>query len=125
MDTKQVGERLVALCNEGKYEQAVDELYDPNITSVEASAGGPEVPVEVQGIDGVRDKNKWWMDNHTIHAASTEGPYPHHDKFAVKHHFEVTPTAGPMAGNRYKMEEVAVYTVKDGKIVREEFYYSM
>jgi hypothetical protein len=30
-----------------------------------------------------------------------------------------------MAGRRTKLEEVALYTVKDGKIVREEFFYSM
>lgn len=30
-----------------------------------------------------------------------------------------------MKGKRMKLHEVAVYTVKDGKIVREEFFYDM
>jgi len=30
-----------------------------------------------------------------------------------------------MAGQRMKMDEVALYTVKDGKIVHEEFFYDM
>jgi len=29
------------------------------------------------------------------------------------------------SGQRFKMEEVALYTVKDDKIVKEEFFYSM
>jgi ketosteroid isomerase-like protein len=123
MDTKQVGERLVALCNDGKNEQAVNELYHDDVISVEAMAGGP-MPAESRGIEAVRGKGKWWSENHEVHSSRTEGPYPHHEKFAASHHYEVTPKTGPMAGKRFKMDEVAVYTVKDGKVVREEFYYN-
>ena len=35
---------------------------------------------------------------------------------------DVTPKA---SGERMQMDEVAVYTVKDGKIVQEEFLYAM
>jgi len=124
MDTKEVGEKLVALCREGKNVEAVDTLYGPDIVSVEAISM-PDMPAEMRGIEAVRGKNQWWLDNHEIHSASSEGPYPHGDKFAVKYAYDVTAKAGPMAGNRMKMDEVAVYTVHDGKIVREEFYYSM
>jgi ketosteroid isomerase-like protein len=37
----------------------------------------------------------------------------------------VTPKAGPQKGKRMQMDEIGVYTVKNGKIVREEFFYSM
>jgi hypothetical protein len=30
-----------------------------------------------------------------------------------------------MKGKRVGMDEVGIYTVKNGKIVREEFFYSM
>jgi hypothetical protein len=30
-----------------------------------------------------------------------------------------------MAGQRMRMEEVGMYTVQGGKIVREEFFYTM
>lgn len=124
MDPKEVGEKLVALCREGKNLEAVDTLYGADIVSVEAMST-PEMPAEMRGIEAVRGKNQWWLDNHEIHSASAEGPYPHGEKFAVKYAYDVTAKAGPMAGNRMKMDEVAVYTVRDGKIVREEFYYSM
>jgi len=123
MDVKQVGERLVELCNQGKYDQAVDELYDVNIVTVEAS-GNEEMPAEMHGIDAVRGKGQWWTDTFEVHESSAQGPYPHHDKFAVRHQFDITARTGPTAGQRVKMDEVAVYTVKDGKIIREEFYYT-
>ena len=33
--------------------------------------------------------------------------------------------AGPMAGKRMQAEEAGLYTVKNGKIVQEEFFYDM
>jgi ketosteroid isomerase-like protein len=38
---------------------------------------------------------------------------------------DVTAKAGPMAGKSFSMEEAGLYTVKDGKVVQEEFFYSM
>ena len=124
MDTKQVGEKLVALCREGRNLDAVNTLYSPDIVSVEAMQNGP-MPAEQRGIDAIRGKNQWWMDNHEVHAASTEGPYPNGDRFTVKYHYEVTPKTGPMSGKRMAMDEVALYTVANGKIVKEEFFYAM
>jgi ketosteroid isomerase-like protein len=43
------------------------------------------------------------------------------NQFAVQYTFDVTfkPT-----GQRTEMSEMALYTVKDGKIVREQFFYN-
>jgi hypothetical protein len=42
------------------------------------------------------------------------------NRFAVYYNYDVTfkPT-----GKRNNMEEMALYTVKDGKVVREQFFY--
>jgi hypothetical protein len=124
MDTKQVGEKLVSLCQKGRNLDAIESLYSPDIVSVEAM-GSPEVPAELRGIDKIRGKNKWWMENHEVHSSKVDGPFPHNDRFAVKFSYEVTPKTGPMKGKRFGMDEVGIYTVKNGKIVREEFFYSM
>lgn len=124
MDTKEVGKKLVDYCTRGENLKAVDELYGKDIVSVEVF-GTPEMPAEMRGVDKVRGKNQWWLDNHDIHSASVEGPFPHKDRFAVKYHYDVTAKQGPMAGQRMKMDEIGLYTVKDGKIVREEFFYDM
>ncbi len=123
MDTKQVGEKLVSLCSKGKNMEAVESLYSKDIVSVEAM-GSPEMPAEWRGIDKIKGKNQWWYDNNEVHSAKVEGPFPNNDRFAVKFHWDVTPKAGPRKGKRMQMDEVGIYTVKNGKIVREEFFYS-
>ena len=120
-----VGKRLVELCNAGQFYQAVTELYGPSIVSVEATAEPGQSP-EVQGLPEVLKKMQWWTDNHEVHGSTTTGPFPHlGDRFAVIFEFDVTPKFGPMNGKRFTMQEVGVYTLKDSKIVREEFFYSM
>jgi hypothetical protein len=122
MDTKQVGDKLVELCKAGKNKEAIDTLYDKDIVSIEAQ-GDATMPAEMRGIDAIRGKNQWWIENHEVHSAEVKGPFPHGDRFAVTYSYEITPKVGPGKGKRTKMEEVAVYDVKNGKIAREEFFY--
>ena len=124
MTTQEIATQLVALCRAGRNIEAVDALLSDNVVSVEAR-GDETMPAEMTGRDTIRGKNEWWVNNHKIHNASVKGPYPNGDRFAVIFHFDVTPVTGPMAGQRMRMEEVALYTVADGKITREEFFYDM
>lgn len=121
-DVLTVGRELVDLCRRGKYLEAVERLYAPDIVSVEAS-GDETMPAEMRGIDAVRGKGEWWLANHEVHGSEAKGPFPHGDRFAVFFTMDVTSKTGPFAGKRMQFEEVALYTVKDGKIVREEFFY--
>lgn len=122
MNTKEIGQRLVDLCREGKNLEAVATLYSPDIVSIEAQTP-PGMPAEMKGLEAIRGKNEWWVNNHEVHSASAKGPFALGDRFSVVFNFEVTPKTGAESGKRMKMEEVALYTVKDGKIVREEFMY--
>lgn len=123
MNAMAVGERLVSLCREGKNMDVIEELYSDDVVSVEAMAPPDGGDRTSNGIEAVRGKNQWWNENHEVHEASVRGPYPHgDDRFCALFEFEVT---FKPADQRFKMEEVAHYTVKDGKIVREEFFYSM
>jgi len=123
-DTLAVGKKLVELCKEGKMTEAMDTLYSPDIVSVEAGAP-PGQSAKVEGIAAVKGKGEWWVANHEVHKGEAEGPYPHGDRFIVHFKFDVTAKSGPMAGKRFTMDEAALYTVKDGKVVHEEFFYSM
>ena len=117
--TAAVAEELVALCKAGRNMDAIESFYSPDIVSVE-SMGNETMPRESKGIDAIRGKNKWWGENNEVHSATVEGPFLGDDKFAVYYNYDVTfkPT-----GQRNTMEEMALYTVKDGKIVREQFFY--
>lgn len=123
MTLKEIGERLVELVRQGKNLEALYELYGKDIASIEAAeppAGGERVS---KGIEAVEAKNKWWAEHHEVHAASVKGPYPHgEDRFCVIYSYDVT---NKPSGQRFEMEEVALYIVADGKIVQEEFFYSM
>lgn len=59
---------------------------------------------------------------HEIHASNVEGPFPNGDRFAVFFDYDLTSKENKQ---RFHMKEVALYTVKGDKIVREEFFYSM
>jgi hypothetical protein len=119
--TAAVAQELVALCRAGKNMEAIARLYSPQITSIEP-VGSPDMPAEQQGIDAIRGKNEWWLANHEIHSAQVDGPFVGENDFVVRYDFDVTfkPT-----GQRMQMRELAHYAVKDGKIVREEFFYHM
>ena len=120
MTNLEIGKKLVELCQQGKNQEAMDTLYAKDIVSVEAAAMG-NMPAESRGIDAVNGKGKWWYDNHTVHSATIEGPYPHgSDRFAVRFVYDVT---NKPSNKRIKMDEIAVFTVKGDKIVREEFFY--
>lgn len=122
MDTKAVGEKLVAFCKEGKNLEAIANLYDNDIVSVEAM-GPPDMPLEMRGIEAVRGKNEWWINSHEVHSGKTEGPFVNGDQFATISEYDVTAKEGPQAGQRFQMKEVGVYTVANGKVVREVFHY--
>lgn len=124
MTTQEIAAQLVALCRAGRNIEAVEALLSDDVVSVEAR-GDETMPAKMSGRHTIRGKNEWWVNNHKIHHASVKGPYPNGDRFAVIFNFDVTPVTGPMAGKRMRMEEVALYTVAGGKIIREEFFYDM
>ena len=117
----EIANDLVNLCSKGEFATVLDKYYSDDIVSIEPVAA-PNMPARQEGIAAVRGKNEWWVENHDIHSASVEGPFVSEGQFAVRFTFDVTfkPT-----GQRSKMTEMALYTVKKGKIVQEEFFYNM
>ncbi len=123
MTNAEVGERLCELCREGKNLEAIDELYADDVVSVEAAEGDGPLPRTVEGKETVRGKTEWWANAHEVHDNEVMGPFPHgDDRFAVFFDVDVTNIE---SDQRFQLREVAVYTVADGHVVREEFYYAM
>ena len=121
MTTQEVADKLVKLCSVGEFLEAVEALYSTDIVSMEAGAppGGSR---EAKGLAAVKAKAEWWTANHEVHSSVVEGPLVAGAHFAVV--FKMDVTFKPQS-KRFKMEEVAVYKVADGKIVYEEFFYNM
>jgi ketosteroid isomerase-like protein len=108
---------FAALLREGKEAEAAARFNAPDIVSLEAM-DGPMARAE--GAEAVARKAAWWTDNHTVHDARVEGPWPHGDQFALKFWIDVTPRDGA----RMQMDEIGLYTVRDGRIVEERFFYA-
>jgi hypothetical protein len=120
MTTMEIGKKLVELCSNGQNQQAMESLYAQDIVAVEAGAPAG-MARESKGLQAVLGKAKWWADNHTVHSAKVEGPWPHDERFIVRFSYDITFKA---TGKRSTLDEAALYTVANGKIVREEFFYS-
>jgi ketosteroid isomerase-like protein len=118
MRTMEIAQQLVTMCREGK--ETFDRLYAPDAVSVEAGAP-PGMDAETRGLEAIKAKSAWWYDNHTVNSFGVTGPWPHGERFIVG--FQIDVTYKPN-GQRMQMEEMALYTVRDGKIVREEFFYA-
>jgi SnoaL-like domain len=117
MNTEEVATRLVELCRNGEWRKALDELYAKDIVSVEAHEM-ENMPAEMRGIDQVRGKTDWWEKNMEVHSAKVSGPFVARDTFVVQFDIDVTNKASK---KRMQMSEVGIYTVKNGKVAREEF----
>lgn len=119
MTLKEIADELVAGCREERTRENLDKLYAPDAVSVEAmDMGGGR---ETAGLAGIHGKHDWWDGAFVTHGLTVEGPFLHgDDRFAVIFGMDTTEKA---TGRRSQGREVAVYHVKDGRIVREEFFY--
>ena len=115
MSIQTVAARFVELCNQGKNFEVMRTMYAPDIVSVEGDGA------QTAGQGPVIGKSERWQSVNTIHGEKLRGPFFNGpDQFAVHFTFDVTPKA---SGQRVTIEEVGVYTVKDEKITREQFFY--
>jgi hypothetical protein len=117
MNTEEVATKLVEFCRKGEWMKAIDELYGKDIVSVEPRAM-ENMPAEMRGIDQVRGKTDWWEKNMEVHSAKVSGPFVARDTFVVQFDVDVTDKGSK---KRMQMSEAGIYTVKDGKVSREEF----
>jgi ketosteroid isomerase-like protein len=119
MSVTEIANRYVALVKEGRNEAALEELFAQDAVSVEASAPPGADPVS-SGLAAIRAKGEWWGSNHEVHKAELSGPYPNGDRFAVRFTYDITHKP---SGKRIVMDEIGLFTVENGKISREEFFY--
>jgi hypothetical protein len=115
MDIKTIAEKLVAYCRAGDFAGAQTELYAPNAESFEPTGWGPEHTV---GLDAIKAKGEAFQSGiEEVHGMSVSDPVIANETFAITINMDVTMKGQP----RMNMNELCIYTVKDGKIVKEQF----
>jgi len=114
MDTREVAQAVTVMLREGK--DAGAAFWHEDVSSIEAMGGSPAV----HGKEAVTAKGANWSAAHEVHGFVVEGPYVNDDQFAL--HMEIDITVRD-TGQRIQMKEVGLYTVQDGKVVEERFFY--
>jgi hypothetical protein len=118
MTTQEVANRYNELSQTGQWDKIQDELFADNAVSIEPpSSPGMQ---SVEGIAAIKEKGKRFGEMvEEMHGGYTTAPVIGGRFFSVGMGMDCT-----MKGmGRQKMDEVALYEVKDGKIVREQFFY--
>ncbi len=112
MNTEEIAKKVVQFVRKQAWYEALDQLYDKDVVSVEATAP------ESRGKEEVRKKIDWWMKAMEVHSFKADEPFVAQDRFVIQYDADLTDKESKQ---RRRLSEVGVYTVKNGKIVREEF----
>ncbi len=123
MTIHQIADRWVELVRSYQDEQAMRELYSPNIESVENGAQSGEKKLEVKrGFEGKAEKNKMWDEMVAeVHEIKVSDPVVGDRGFACSIYMDVT--YRDEKWGRQQMTELCMLEVVDGKIIREEYIY--
>ena|SRR5258707_3078484 len=120
MNAREVANRLVQLCREGKDIDAINELYDDNIVSLEPE-GSPMTGKTVGKEAVLESTNRWYSSVEQLHSVHISDPIVSGNFFACTMNFDIT----FKGQDRNAMGELCVYEVKDGRIVTSQFFYNM
>ncbi len=117
MSTKEVADKLVAMCREGKFADVYKEMFADDAVAIEPDVSPAP---RTEGKKALLQKAAQFNDMvEEMHAFSVSDPIVADSYFACTMLLDAT-----MKGQgRQKMEEVCVYGVKDGKVVSEQFFY--
>ncbi len=118
MTTAEVAARYDALAKTNQWEAIQDELYAADAVSIEPEhAQGMQ---SVTGMEAIKEKGRQFQGMiEEMHGGYCSEPVVGGRFFSVAMGMDIT-----MKGmGRMNMDEIAVYEVKDGKIVKEQFFF--
>ena len=118
MTTQEIANRLSELFKENKWMEAQEELFSKDAESIEpAHSQGLQT---VKGLDAIKKK----ADDFNNMIEEVHGGYAGEPIVAGNHIALAMGIDCTYKGmGRQNMDEIALYEVKDGKIVKEQFFY--
>ena len=120
MSTQEVANRFNELGQTGQYDKIQDELYAENAVSIEPEKAHSMGLNNAEGINAIREKGKRFNEMvEEMHGGYSTEPVVAGNHFCLAMGMDVT----FKGTGRTKIDEIAVYEVKDGKIVKEQFFY--
>ena len=118
LTTQEVADRFNELAQTGQFEKVQEELFADDAVSIEP----PQTPglQTVEGKEAIKRKAEMFNASvEEMHGGYSKEPIVVGNFFAVVMGLDAT-----MKGmGRVKMDEIAIYEVKNGKIVKEQFFF--
>jgi hypothetical protein len=120
MTTQEVANRYYELTSENKFDILLDELYSNDIECIEPANNGISSLQNIKGLDTKKQKDKNFGEAmEEMHSAYCDAPIVAGKYFSLKMGMDVT-----LKGvGRINMDEICVFEVEDGKIIKEQFFY--
>ena len=118
MTTQEVAARFNELAQQEKWFEIQDEFFSDDVKSIEP----PQAKFlhNAEGKTAVRKKGEEFVARiEVFHSGQTSAPLVAGNFFAVSRKKDMT-----VRGiGRIQIEQIMLYEVKDGKIIREQFFY--
>jgi hypothetical protein len=120
MTTQEVANRFNELAQTGQWDQIQAELFADNAVSIEPPHAAAMGMSNAEGMEAIKKKGEAFNSMvEEVHGGYSSTPVVAGNHFSVGMGMDVT-----MKGmGRSKKDEIAVYEVKDGKIVKEQFFF--
>ncbi len=120
LTTQEVANRFNEHAQTGQWDKIQAEFYSEDAVSIEPAHAAAIGMANAVGLAAIRKKGEDFNNGvEEMHGGYSTPPVVGGNFFSVGMGMDVT-----MKGaGRMKMDEVAVYEVKDGKIVSEQFFY--
>lgn len=114
--TQEIAQELVQHCRTGQFDKAY-ALYDEKCVSIEPKGAMNEI---AEGMDAIRVKGEQWNAMvEEMHSGEVSDPIVAGNFFSVTMKNDIT----FKGRGRQKIEEICVYEVQNGKVVKEQFFY--
>jgi hypothetical protein len=116
METIRIANDLIAMFRQGKFLEAGERYWADDVLSIEPMTGDM---ARLRGKAAARAKGEWWVGAHEVHGVEIQGPYVNGDQCIIRFVMDLTVRE---TAKRSTLDELGIYTLKQGKIVEEKFF---
>ncbi|NBW75787.1 MAG: nuclear transport factor 2 family protein [Sphingomonadaceae bacterium] len=117
---REIARDFTALLRAGQFEAAGERYWAPDVTSIEPAGSARGMCAAVTGVAEVRRKCHARFAATRIDELGIDGPFVTGNQFAL---FLDLMIADPLGSTRYPFSEIALYTVRDGRIAEERYFH--
>ncbi len=116
----EVARDFTDMLRQGQFVAARERFWAADVRSIEPHDLPDGIAAEVSGIDAARAKTIRWFGSRHVHDLSIDGPFVTGNQFAL---FLDMMIAGQLSGADQPFAEIAIFTVRDGQISEERYFY--